>query len=65
VVGPVREAPYDPREESLGDRIVGALDDPEGRVALADRLAARAGRYRPDVIAREVEKVLRWVCLGP
>jgi len=35
-----------------------------GRVALADRLAERAGRYRPDVIAREVEKVLRSVCLG-
>jgi glycosyltransferase involved in cell wall biosynthesis len=65
VVGPVREALYDPRAESLADRIVGALDDPEGSVALADRLADRAGRYRPDVIAREVEKVLHSVCLGP
>jgi glycosyltransferase involved in cell wall biosynthesis len=64
VVGPVRVALYDPKEESLADRIVGALDDPEGRVALADRLADRAGRYRPEVIAGEVEKVLGWVCLG-
>jgi glycosyltransferase involved in cell wall biosynthesis len=65
VVGPVREALYDPKEERLADRVVGALDDPEGCVALGDRLADRACRYRPVVIAREVEKVLRWVCLGP
>lgn len=65
VVGPVREALYDPTDERLADRIVGALDDPVGRVALADRLADRACRYRPDLIAREVEKVLLSVCLSP
>ena len=46
VVGPVREALYDPREERLADRIVGAIDDPRG-ACRRGRSACGAGRPLP------------------
>ena len=46
VVGPVREALYDPKEERLADRIVGALDDPRG-ACRRGRSARGAGRPLP------------------
>ncbi|MDQ1662794.1 MAG: hypothetical protein QOJ68_2774, partial [Blastococcus sp.] len=58
IVGPVREALYEPGLDGLVAALVQAIDKTEFRSAVGGRLQEQARRYAPEVVAARVSNVL-------